>query len=267
MTLEPAPGIYRLTFPSGSCYVGSSINMRRRVMQHLSYLRRGAHPNPSLQAAYNKYSPRIETEAIEYCESSSLQGRERHWIDVLVPPLNQTKEVFCCMRDPVIAQKVSNSLKGRRQSEEHRSKLSAARKGSTISVAHRAKISQALSGKEKSLHTRSLLSSALKGRALSLEWRKKISDAKSGVPLSDESKAAISKATKGKSKSASMRKNLSEAKKRPVQQLCRVTGAVVKEFSSAKEACTELGLSRSSMSRACRNVGQYCGGFAWKFAS
>ncbi len=47
-------GVYHLSFPSGG-YIGSSIDLRKRINGHLGYLRRNNHPNSLLQEEYNNH--------------------------------------------------------------------------------------------------------------------------------------------------------------------------------------------------------------------
>jgi hypothetical protein len=53
--MQPASGIYaiRLNIEGERAYVGSSVNMRSRLLSHRSNLRRGNHPCRELQAAWN----------------------------------------------------------------------------------------------------------------------------------------------------------------------------------------------------------------------
>ena len=81
-------------------------------------------------------------------------------------------------------QAVSAAQKGRKQSAEHRAKVSAAlkgrvspMKGKKFSPEHRAKLSAAAKGKKQSAEHRAKLSAALKGRKLSPEHRAKVSAA------------------------------------------------------------------------------------------
>src|SRR4051794_33841430 len=49
-------GVYTITCKAnGGVYVGQSLDVEHRFLQHKSKLRRGSHSNPYLQAAWNKY--------------------------------------------------------------------------------------------------------------------------------------------------------------------------------------------------------------------
>lgn len=49
-------GVYQIYNPiTNKRYIGSSINVERRLKEHLRNLKRNNHHNMYLQAAYNKY--------------------------------------------------------------------------------------------------------------------------------------------------------------------------------------------------------------------
>jgi len=53
---EDFGGIYLIrNSTTGNGYVGQSARMRKRIADHFNLLRRGTHPNPHLQHAFNKY--------------------------------------------------------------------------------------------------------------------------------------------------------------------------------------------------------------------
>jgi hypothetical protein len=57
------PGVYAIVHqPSGQRYIGSSVDMRRRVAQHTGSLRYGNHPN---SAATSPAAPHPQSMAIE----------------------------------------------------------------------------------------------------------------------------------------------------------------------------------------------------------
>lgn len=60
-------GIYMIVNKvNGKRYVGSSRNCHRRKSEHLSRLRRNAHINSKLQAAWNKYGITAESSVSMY---------------------------------------------------------------------------------------------------------------------------------------------------------------------------------------------------------
>ena len=63
---EEFAGIYKLVNKvTGTCYVGQSQRVKKRIREHLRLLRWNKHPNPKLQHSYNKYGSENFTWAIE----------------------------------------------------------------------------------------------------------------------------------------------------------------------------------------------------------
>lgn len=86
-------GCYKFEFPSGSAYIGSSNNCRRRFCEHLSLLRRGVHPNARLQSAFAKYGePGMSYEVLVEVGPQGLIAAEQALIDRLKPCLNISGE-------------------------------------------------------------------------------------------------------------------------------------------------------------------------------
>jgi hypothetical protein len=71
-------GIYKLTSPSGKCYIGQSKNIYQRYREHK---RDTKHKHNKLYYALKKYGYESFTkEIIEECDKNILDERERHWI-------------------------------------------------------------------------------------------------------------------------------------------------------------------------------------------
>jgi len=63
-------------------YIGSSIELKRRLQVHKSELKRNIHDNIHLQRAYNKYGKVfLKTEIIEFCSDKILLEREQFYIE------------------------------------------------------------------------------------------------------------------------------------------------------------------------------------------
>jgi predicted GIY-YIG superfamily endonuclease len=86
-------GIYVITTPNGSQYVGSSNKIERRWHEHRSTLRHGKHRSARLQAAWEKHGDALTFAVLEECAVEALNDREQHWIDVLKPELNTTPHI------------------------------------------------------------------------------------------------------------------------------------------------------------------------------
>lgn len=81
-------GIYCISTPNGSRYIGSSIKIERRWHEHRSNLRHGKHHSARLQAAWDKHGPALVFEVLQECEKHELNTLEQEWIDRLGAELN-----------------------------------------------------------------------------------------------------------------------------------------------------------------------------------
>jgi len=81
-------GIYAITTPNGTKYIGSSNKIERRWHEHRSNLRHGKHHSIRLQAAWNKHGGALHFEVLQECCVSDLNKLEQDWIDRLQPELN-----------------------------------------------------------------------------------------------------------------------------------------------------------------------------------
>lgn len=142
-------GIYEIRNTiNGKTYIGSSVNIKYRLITHRSALNRNKHYNKKLQCSWNKYTKNsfvfsvLEFVAIE----SELIPREQYWIDKLKPQYNicpiagRTKGIKLSDEQKIkiserlignryaagkpkihpqeVKTKISNSLKGIRHSQE-----------------------------------------------------------------------------------------------------------------------------------------------------
>ena len=86
-------GIYRITTPSGSAYIGSSCNIRRRWSEHARMARRGKHHSSRLQNAILKHGDRLKYEVLEICARDELSDIEQAYISKQKPVLNTSEFV------------------------------------------------------------------------------------------------------------------------------------------------------------------------------
>jgi group I intron endonuclease len=86
-------GIYKiLCISNNKFYVGSSLNVIKRLKMHLWNLKRNDHHSNYLQKCYNKYSiNNFKFFLIETCNKDVLINREQHYFDTLNPELNLSK--------------------------------------------------------------------------------------------------------------------------------------------------------------------------------
>ena len=75
-------GIYQIYNPiNEKRYIGSSINIVRRLKEHRRNLIAQRHHNQHLQNAWNKYGDLLEFKPLEYCEPDQLLDLEQQYID------------------------------------------------------------------------------------------------------------------------------------------------------------------------------------------
>lgn len=128
-------GLYKIKcLNNGKFYIGSSNNIEKRWILHLSKLRNNKHENPVLQNCYNKYGLcSLHIEIILVCLESDLLSEEQKIIDNLFD--NQKK----CMNISRLANKPP-SCKGKTLSQSHKRKISASNTGKKRSEETRQKI-------------------------------------------------------------------------------------------------------------------------------
>jgi excinuclease UvrABC nuclease subunit len=82
-------GVYYLTNTvNGKKYVGSSNNIYKRYLEHMSDLKANRHPNQRLQSDYNSGLTKFTYTICEMCEESELKDLENVWINKLKPQYN-----------------------------------------------------------------------------------------------------------------------------------------------------------------------------------
>jgi hypothetical protein len=78
-------GIYKITSPSGNCYVGQSVNIEKRWMAHRYSVKKERH-NRAFTNAVKKYGiDSFVFEILEECSVDELTDREQFWMDKLKP--------------------------------------------------------------------------------------------------------------------------------------------------------------------------------------
>lgn len=75
---------------NGKAYVGSAVNVERRLRMHKWALENAVHVNKHLQRSWDKYGGgEFDFNVLELVEEQrSLVEREQHWIDMLKPEFN-----------------------------------------------------------------------------------------------------------------------------------------------------------------------------------
>ena len=233
-------GIYKLkTSINNKIYIGSSSNLYKRLSFHFEKLRKNCHQNIKLQNHINKYGIDCLTfEIVELCDVTELEKREQYYLDFF----NAVKSGFN------IALEVSSS-RGIKQSDETIKKRSNSLKGRKLSENHKNKISVANQGKV----------SSRKGATLSMETKKKISEAHRGRKVINP---------RILEKMSLVRKNkkmgIEHWRHKKVLQFDRENN-LIKEWSCATEVERILRIKQSNISKVCNNYRELAGGYKWKF--
>lgn len=142
-------GIYAIySEVNGRTYIGSAVDLYTRWAVHQSFLRKGAHVNPHLQNAWNKYGPdAFEFSVVEECPVDQLLVREQYWLNT------------CAKKYNILL--VAGSRLGATHSEETKAKMSATRKGRKQTPEHIAKRALANTGRVVSEETREKIRATL----------------------------------------------------------------------------------------------------------
>jgi len=182
-------GVYCLTNRTNAkCYVGSSVDLRRRFctyysFKHLNtYLNRG---QSSIYKALLKYGhSNFRLEILEYCEAADVLEREQYYLNLFKPQYNILK--------------TAGSILGFKHSQETKRKLAEANKGKILSELTKDKMSDSKKGEENPCFGRIGENHPMFGITHTEETKAKMSAAKKGVKLSQETRAKLSYAASNK---------------------------------------------------------------------
>jgi len=77
-------GIYKIVNKfNNKIYIGSSINLNRRLKDHIYHLIKNNHHSLLLQRSWNKYGfEYFDIEILEFCDKNRLQEREQYYLDL-----------------------------------------------------------------------------------------------------------------------------------------------------------------------------------------
>jgi len=180
-----------LFIAANKAYIGQSINIKRRWVDHRTRLKHNkCLGNPYLQNMYNKYGlAGMKFIVLENCLKEELSAREAHWILQIDQELRLNLAgvgEFPEAKEVTIAKTSSNI--GKKRSEETKKRISEALKGKTKSQEHREKLSRASKEASSRLEVKKRMAEAQLGKKHSEETRKKISEAGKGRVQSEETK-------------------------------------------------------------------------------
>jgi len=226
-------GIYIITNKkNGKAYIGSTVDFEKRWDEHRRALRREDHCNRHLQCSWSKHGgAAFKFGILEYLDNlDELTKAEQFWMDVY---REEGRELYN------FGLAADNSMRGHEFSEEHRRKISDAKRGKPghkLSEKNRRRLSEVNKGKKYALgyrhteETKKKISEARKGMPNGMlgkkhteESRSKMSDSQKGKEFSEETKRRISEAKKGKK-----RKPFSEEHKRKISESMKAYRARIK---------------------------------------
>lgn len=191
-------GVYSIrNRQSGHIYVGSSIDLSRRLNAHRRLLARGKHHSIRLQRAWHRHGPdAFVFEIVELVEDADhLVAREQHYIDAfgafgkhgynMLPNAGSSRGSKRSPPTDSVREKIRLAGIGRRHDEATKAKISAANSGKKRSAEECARISAMNTGRKLSPETIAKRSAKIRGikhPPYSAERRRNISEAKKGRP-------------------------------------------------------------------------------------
>lgn len=104
-------GIYKLEFADGSFYIGSSHQLRRRIVSHRKDLRLSLHNNRKMQKAFDSCQRNFNVKILLLCDRKELLKWEQFCIDRLQPTLNIFMSVYRLDMDLETRKKVSAGIR------------------------------------------------------------------------------------------------------------------------------------------------------------
>lgn len=184
-------GIYKITNNlNGKVYIGKSVNIWKRWQSHKDKLTKGIHFNTHLQSSYNYHgSTYFNCDILEECLESELNDKEKYWITQLNSRdkhlgYNKVEGGLGGVLNLESLEKMANSLKGRKLSDETKLKISKALTGKTRPQKVKDQISISKTGQPKTESHKQKISDTLKGRPLSEDTKLKMSLVRKGKPQS-----------------------------------------------------------------------------------
>jgi len=209
-------GIYSIIhIDSNRQYIGSAITIEKRFWRHKCDLRRNKHHNHHLQLAWNKYGEKsFLFLVLKYVDDiNNLIKEEQVFLDkyshlTLFNHCFIAGNVLGTKKSDKSKQLMSNIMKGRSKTLQHKANLRIAMQGRVLSKEHKVKISKKLKGRHRSLETRLKISTALRGIKRTEETKQKIS--KNSSNCSEITRKKLSIAAKNRSVNTLLKMSLAK---------------------------------------------------------
>lgn len=154
-----APGVYRIIDEkTGRFYIGSSVNVSKRWLQHRYRLGRGTHQNPILQSIWRVSPDRLRIETIASCGHDKAEILRAEQIELDAAGVGSNR--LCMNVLPVAGSHLGRKRSaetcaalaaanlGKRHTEAAKERMRAAKIGRPLSDEHRRKLGDAARGKK-----------------------------------------------------------------------------------------------------------------------
>lgn len=216
--LRKVSGIYKITNSvTGKIYIGSSVNIGRRIYLHKWSLRTNRHHSVYLQRSWDKHGEDVfEFSLVQECATDRLQEVEQKYLDKLKPYKRDIGYNVCNRSD---------SCRGVIRPPEFGRKISKGKIGK--------KINRVLPGKKGEGHH-------FFGRHHSEESKKKMSEARKGVPAWN------------KGISTPKKRPIYESSKFTAKDILYIRSAASNKEKSQKEIAKEFHVDPSTISHIVR---------------
>lgn len=191
-------GIYEIRNKiDNKVYVGSSKDIKVRLLAHKNMLKRNKHANIHLQNAWNKFGKNnFDFNMLCYYDVANLIQMEQRFIDINnscdqkygynIVPFADRREL-----SEETKRKIGDKHRGKIMSIESRRLMSLSRKGKKHTPESIKKMKDAAEGRMASNETRKKISITSKGRKHSLETRQKISKRLKGRKITEMTRSKI----------------------------------------------------------------------------
>lgn len=142
-------GVYRwVNNLNGKTYVGSGVNLAKRLGSYYNEKELSRNPRPILDALLKYGYNNFTLEILEYCPKTVLLEREQFYLDLLVPEYNILKHAYSLLGFKH-SQESIEKLKAKIISPEHKEILSAVHKGKLVSDETKNKLAAATASYRK----------------------------------------------------------------------------------------------------------------------